>query len=482
MASNNSNNIASPTPTATSSFWKRMPVYAPARVYMKTTDEKKEIDVCKRTSWIASPPALSPGTSYFDQPLSSASSRHGSRPGTPSIQSRRDDAIRKRAGSNNSSNSGIQPPDVPSISRTASATSRQSMDLNASISRLSISRTNSLADSAAQLPVNLTREEKFTKILSSANVDSDELRKLSWNGIPDRHRSMAWQILLGYLPCNASRREQTLERKRKEYNDWATQTFSKGESALDSELWHQISIDVPRTVPVSKLFRHEKIQKSLSRVLYCWAIRHPASGYVQGINDLVTPFYVVFLSPYIGKYADPNTCKPSQLPQPVIDKVEADSFWCLSKLLDRIQDNYTHAQPGIQRQIVKLKDLVERINGKLTKHLESQGIEFIQFAFRWINCLLVREFSLNNTVRMWDTYLAETDGFSEFHIYVCAAFLLKWANTLTNQDFQELIIFLQSPPTSDWTHKDIELILSEAYMYKYLYDSSPQHFTTTQTQ
>ena len=26
---------------------------------------------------------------------------------------------------------------------------------------------------------------------------------------------------------------------------------------------------------------------------------HPASGYVQGINDLITPFFVVFLTEYI---------------------------------------------------------------------------------------------------------------------------------------------------------------------------------------
>lgn len=39
----------------------------------------------------------------------------------------------------------------------------------------------------------------------------------------------------------------------------------------------------------------------LERILFIWAIRHPASGYVQGINDLVTPFFVVFLSEYVGK-------------------------------------------------------------------------------------------------------------------------------------------------------------------------------------
>ena len=35
------------------------------------------------------------------------------------------------------------------------------------------------------------------------------------------------------------------------------------------------------------------------RLLYVWHMRHPASGYVQGINDVATPFIVVFLSEYI---------------------------------------------------------------------------------------------------------------------------------------------------------------------------------------
>jgi hypothetical protein len=33
-------------------------------------------------------------------------------------------------------------------------------------------------------------------------------------------------------------------------------------------------------------------------------MRHPASGYVQGINDVVTPFIIVFLSDYIGLNLD----------------------------------------------------------------------------------------------------------------------------------------------------------------------------------
>ncbi len=42
--------------------------------------------------------------------------------------------------------------------------------------------------------------------------------------------------------------------------------------------------------------------------------------------------------------------------------LEADSFWCFSKLMDGIQDNYTFAQPGIQKRVQALKDLISRID------------------------------------------------------------------------------------------------------------------------
>lgn len=41
----------------------------------------------------------------------------------------------------------------------------------------------------------------------------------------------------------------------------------------------------------------------------------------------------------------------------------------------------------------------------LAAHFEDQGVEYMQFAFRWMNCLLMREISVKCTVRMWDTYL-----------------------------------------------------------------------------
>uniref|UniRef100_A0A7N2MSJ5 Rab-GAP TBC domain-containing protein n=1 Tax=Quercus lobata TaxID=97700 RepID=A0A7N2MSJ5_QUELO len=207
-----------------------------------------------------------------------------------------------------------------------------------------------------------------------------------------------------------------------------------------------------------------------------WAIRHPASGYVQGINDLATPFLVVFLSEYLEGGAD--NWSISDLSLENISNLEADCYWCLSKLLDGMQDHYTFAQPGIQRLVFKLKELVRRIDEPVSRHMEEQGLEFLQFAFRWFNCLLIREIPFHLVTRLWDTYLAEGDALPDFLVYIFASFLLTWSDKLQKLDFQELVMFLQHLPTQNWTHQELEMVLSRAFMWHSMFNNSPSHLAS----
>lgn len=59
-----------------------------------------------------------------------------------------------------------------------------------------------------------------------------------------------------------------------------------------------------------------------------------------------------------------DTYNVSLVPEEQRAVVEADSFWCMSKLLDGIQDNYTFAQPGIQSKVMQLGELMKRIDGE----------------------------------------------------------------------------------------------------------------------
>jgi len=318
--------------------------------------------------------------------------------------------------------------------------------------------------------------DRFKKILSDPVIDMENLKKHCWKGVPGEVRSQCWKLLLGYLPANADRRESTLARKRKEYHDNVDQYYRAVKTENEAAILKQIQIDLPRTNPKMPLFQQVAVQNILERILYIWAIRHPASDYVQGINDIATPFFVVFLSEFVDNVDSFDVNKSGGA---FLSNIEADTYWCLSKFLDGIQDYYTFAQPGIQRMTFKLHELVGRVDQPLTRHLQANEVQFIDFSFRWMNCVLVREFPLALVARMWDTYLAEGESFSVFHLYVCAAFLKRWSAELRLLDFQEIFMFLQRPPTNDWTCKDIELMLSEAYLWMETFQNAPAHLKSS---
>ena len=373
------------------------------------------------------------------------------------------------------------------------------------------------------------REQQYEKILSMDVIQMYELRALAWNGIPIQYRAMVWKLLLGYVPTNGARREITIQRKRHEYqeaivqyynenddndddiynNSTATKTMSSHHRTVqEQETLRQVLVDVPRTQPQIPLFRNQRIQQSLSRILYIWAIRHPASSYVQGINDLVTPLITVFLADYYINGTHNNISNEStfssssettandhqqqiQQLQQVLDghvmnhcsderlqHVEADVYWCLTNLLSSIQDHYTADQPGLQRMVGRLEELVYRIDKDLTVHIRDEiGIQFLQFSFKWMNCLLLREFHLKCIFRLWDTYLSEKDGFEDFHVYVCAAFMCQFSHQLQTMSFDELFGFMQDIPTTDWTDTEIEVLLSQAFVLSTLFKGSDAHLT-----
>ncbi|OAY77903.1 GTPase-activating protein gyp1 [Ananas comosus] len=360
---------------------------------------------------------------------------------------------------------------------------------SSSLNKSSISSTSSANSSTdAQRLVSGARSTdsaritKFTKELSKPAVILEKLRELSWSGIPPYMRPNIWRLLLGYASPNSDRREGVLSRKRLEYVDCVSQFYDIPDSERSDDeinMLRQIAVDCPRTVPDVTFFQHAQIQKSLERILYTWsishpaAIRHPASGYVQGINDLVTPFLIVFLSEHLE--GNMESWSILNLSPQIISNIEADCYWCLSKLLDGMQDHYTFAQPGIQRLVFKLKELVRRIDEPLSRHMEEQGLEFLQFAFRWFNCLLIREIPFHLVTRLWDTYLAEGDSLPEFLVYISASFLLTWSDKLQKLDFQEMVMFLQHLPTKTWSHHELEMVLSRAYMWHTMFNSSPSH-------
>eukprot|EP01029_Cantina_marsupialis_P031794 TRINITY_DN9254_c0_g1_i1.p1 TRINITY_DN9254_c0_g1~~TRINITY_DN9254_c0_g1_i1.p1 ORF type:complete len:197 (+),score=30.16 TRINITY_DN9254_c0_g1_i1:514-1104(+) len=160
----------------------------------------------------------------------------------------------------------------------------------------------------------------------------------------------------------------------------------------------------------------------------------------------------------------------------ILREIEADVYWCLTRLLDGIQDHYTGGQPGLQRMLARVRDLLTRIDGDLTKHMESCHVNLPDFTVPWLNCLFCRELSLEMLWRLWDSYLCEPSGFSSFHSYVCAATILKKAKDLKKlKGPEELMPFLQRGFFEDWSVDVLEEVLAEAFILKSLFHQAPGH-------
>lgn len=173
-------------------------------------------------------------------------------------------------------------------------------------------------------------------ILAKDHIDLEKLKSEAWNGIPNAkpiYRSEVWRLLLDYAPLDRDIRDETINRKRQEYLDGVHHYFGQDSSMsavmdqvtilcsnklediskaqqmsmsqLEIKQLKQIRIDVFRTQGEIKVFSSLKMQIMMVRILFLWSMRHPASGYVQGINDLVAPLILVFVSEY-QKELDPE--------------------------------------------------------------------------------------------------------------------------------------------------------------------------------
>lgn len=244
-------------------------------------------------------------------------------------------------------------------------------------------------------------------------------------------------------------------------------------SNFSARTLRQIEMDLPRTHPSLPVFHLDAVRNAMRRILYTFGMINPNNNYVQGMNEILTPIIVVFLTEWLPRNVDRSVstfltrCDLHGLfsIQQLAD-AEADAFWTFSAIVSAIGDNFIADQPGILRRVARLEDIVNRVDPSLAVHLARNGNHFLQFSFRWMNCLLMRELPFPLVIKLWDALLARPDGVADLHVYVCAALLIRFSGQLKVMDFEECIMLLQRLPTEDWSGEDVDELLSQASIWK----------------
>lgn len=153
-----------------------------------------------------------------------------------------------------------------------------------------------------------------------------------------------------------------------------------GENRVSEWLWtlHRIVVDVVRTDSHLEFYEDKRNLARMSDILAVYAWVDPATGYCQGMSDLLSPFVVLF-------------------------EDNADAFWCFEMLLRRMRENFQMEGPtGVMKQLQALWHILELTDKEMFAHLSRIGAESLHFAFRMLMVLFRRELSFSEALRMWE--------------------------------------------------------------------------------
>ena len=95
--------------------------------------------------------------------------------------------------------------------------------------------------------------------------------------------------------------------------------------------------------------------------------------------------------------------------------------------------------------------------------LVQHDVQLPFFAFRWVVCLLVREFDIAATLVLWDAYVALGACFPRFHLFVCAALVAHERTALVGAELYQAVNHMQNMGTTAWPPSQLrELLRTDA--------------------
>ena len=311
------------------------------------------------------------------------------------------------------------------------------------------------------------------KILNQKEINKENFKTLLLKGNLDSYpslRSLSWKFLLEYINNKPYEWENYLDNKRNFYNSEKEKHIKKNShikfknhpldiqsnsnySGLlkDNQLNELIDKDIKRTRTEVNFFsekinpkKNETHYDILKRILFFYAKLHPDIGYVQGFNEILATIYYCYSK-------DKNLYFK--------EGIEADSFYCLEKLISLFPEIYIaskdYDENGIRRKINYIKFILYVIDYEVFANLRENKIDIYMFLFRWFSLFFSQEFSIESTMKIWD-FLFCQNNIEQYLNVLCLSALRIKRKELCSKQISDIMMALQ-----DFNDNDVDSILDE---------------------
>ena len=322
-------------------------------------------------------------------------------------------------------------------------------------------------------------KEKWDSFFDSEGRVSDEqqgeLRKSVFHGgaSPEIRREV-WIYLLGHrAPSTAEAAEFTAERKEAYLamkQQWSTVSeLQMSRNKYLKERVDRVAKDVSRTDRDDPFFADADSPNLviLNDVLMTWCVYNFDLGYVQGMSDLVSMILRVVRDEvatfwcFIGMMDSPvgrelggaPAPTPGGMPDSAVKRSNSSMSitsgqvgpWGPPVFAHNLQVNFAIDQKGIQGQLDNLRRLIRFFDPRFMDFLEEHESGNLFFMFRWILIRFKREFSVEDTLVLWEVLWTQHLS-PKFHLFVCLAIVHLHRGKIVSENlaFDELLAYANS--------------------------------------
>ncbi|KAF9951774.1 hypothetical protein BGZ72_006775 [Mortierella alpina] len=269
--------------------------------------------------------------------------------------------------------------------------------------------------------MSITVEEYEEVLNAEVWVEVNKLRDYARHGISREVRGEVWLYLLGIQQADRSKEVSTQKQKLQEYEqiDKDPNEMTKRVRGEISRYLRKTNIESSRNMP--RLFED---------VISAYCNHNHRVEYYPAMVNLCAPFiYSV--------------------------KRECDAFLCFEKMVNMLDDYFSNR--SINESVASFMTLFRTCIPDLYSYFEEEEVDIKEWAASALQFVLSRELSLENTMRLWDTYFAVPDWI-ELHPFFCLAVLKHLKENLEELEQSEIrTMLMRLPPL------DMDQIVNEAF-------------------
>ncbi|KAF9358147.1 hypothetical protein BGX34_009042 [Mortierella sp. NVP85] len=269
--------------------------------------------------------------------------------------------------------------------------------------------------------MSITVEEYADVLNSEVWVEVNKLREYARHGIPREVRGEVWLYLLGIQESDRSKEVSTQKQKQIDYEQ-----IDKDPNEMTKRVRGEVSRYLRRT----NIESSRNIPQLVEDIISSYCNHNHRVEYYPAMVNLCAPFvYSV--------------------------KRECDAFFCFEKIINTLDDYYSSR--SIKESVASFMTLFRTCIPDLYSFFEEEEVDIKEWAASALQFVLSRELSLENLMRLWDTYFAVPDWI-EFHPFFCLAVLKHLKEHLEELEQSEIRTYLMRLPSLE-----MDQIVNEAF-------------------